>query len=201
MAPADKAVRLLRVRDLSSVLVPYSCTESSRGQRLENAGREVAVVDLAAEQGHNLTLKHDVGCTLPLSVVSSSKRALAQPRGRSPLAAPRGRCHAAAECASQQRRSAEAPDAQTPQRSTGPQAFQGVGTVQRQELICPGRASPDQGRARWDEWASAQMARGILAASWAALTLRPASLRLKTDKPPDPEGLVPSFWSPHGGSA
>ena len=75
-------------------------------------------MDLAAEQGHNSTLKHGVGRTLlPLSVVPYPKRALAQPRGRSPLDAGRWDGVTQQRSASQQRSSAEAPDAQT--RSTG----------------------------------------------------------------------------------
>jgi len=152
-------------------------------------------VDLAAEQGHNSTLKHGVGCTLlPLSVVPCPKRALAQPRGRSPLPAGRWDGVTQQRSASQQRSSAEAPNAQT--RSTGISGR--IGMVQRQALICPGRAQTRVGPSGplrlpfrgFGEFGSQLGNRDGLQASGRNGT-----------SPPDPEGLVPRFWSPHGGSA
>ena len=157
--------------------IPYSCRVLSRGRRLGNVGREVAVVDLAAEQGHKLN--SETWRPYPSSLFQARTSATARP-----LAARRGRRHAAAECASQQ-------------RSSAAQAFQGIGMVQRQELICPRRASPDQGRARWAQWASAQ----------SSGNLQPAEQRYglqasgsKGSSPPIPRVWFQNFWSPHGGS-
>ena len=76
--------------------IPYSCRVLSRGRRLGNVGREVAVVDLAAEQGHKLN--SETWRPYPSSLFQARTSATARP-----LAARRGRRHAAAECASQQR--------------------------------------------------------------------------------------------------
>ncbi len=155
-------------------------------------------MDLAAEQGHNSTLKHGVGCT----TVAPLRRPLSQARTSAttrPLAARRWPLSAGTVSRSSGVHRSSAAAQRPPMHRRAAQAFQGIGMVQRQALICPGRASPDQGRAKW---ASAPVLRGFgeFGNQLGQRHGLQASGRNGTS-PPDPEGLVPRFWSPHGGSA
>ena len=153
-------------------------------------------MDLAAEQGHNSTLKHGVGCT----TVAPLRRPLSQARTSAttrPLAARRWPLSAGTVSRSSRVHRSSAAAQRPPMHRRAAQAFQGIGMVQRQALILPRASEPRPGSGQVGLCACAQRVRGIWQPAGAAS--RPASLRPKWDKPPRSRGsgskiLVATWW-------